>query len=241
MTPTLLIFARYPRPGRVKSRLAARLGEDWAFRIYRAMLLDSADRFGSLPADQRRLFLSDCSEEEGRELISQTIPSQGFVLGIQRGADLGERLINGLHDCGHCAGGVLILGADSPTVPLSYLRDAAQEMETAPIVVGPALDGGYYLLGMKRVRTDLFEGIDWGSTRVLEQTLSRLRRDEYALLPRWSDVDTVHDLGRVRSEIADSPEWRESRLRAALSALDETSARIPTSNRQRPKSKGRFS
>ncbi len=237
--PALLIFARFPREGRVKSRLAARLGKDWALRIYRAMLLDSIDRFGSLSTGQRRLFLSDCTPEEGHALISETSCGPGFVLGIQRGADLGARLTNGLLECGRRPGGFLILGADSPTVPLSYLRRAARKMSTVEVVIGPALDGGYYLLGMRRPRTDLFRGIDWGSNRVLEQTLARMQPDEYVLLPPWSDVDTIHDLDRIRAELAASPEWKESRLRAVLSALGETFAPSSSSDQKHTDSRGR--
>lgn len=237
--PALLIFARYPREGMVKSRLAARLGEDWALRIYRAMLLDSIDRFGRLPAGPRRLLLSDCSPEEGHELLSQANCGPDFLLGIQRGPDLGTRLTNGLLECGRRPGGFLILGADSPTVPLSYLRRAARALSTVEVVIGPALDGGYYLLGMRPLRTDLFQGIDWGSNRVLEQTMARMQPDEYALLPRWSDVDTVHDLDRIRAEIAASAQWKESRLRAVLSALAETFGPTSPSNQEHTDSKGR--
>ncbi len=230
--PTLLVLARYPREGQVKTRLAATLGKDRALRIYRAMLLDSIDRFALIPAVRRWIFLSGCSEAEGHALAACAEQGRHFTVAMQEGADLGARLTNALQTCGDSAGGFLILGGDSPTVPLDYLRRAGELLSSVPVVVGPALDGGYYLLALREARTDLFDEIEWGSRRVLDQTLSRLPAPDYVLLPPWSDIDTAHDLARIRAQIRDSAQWRNSRLRAALVDPDETTDGMPASNRE---------
>ncbi|MFZ0426527.1 MAG: TIGR04282 family arsenosugar biosynthesis glycosyltransferase [Acidobacteriota bacterium] len=229
--PTLLVFARFPRAGQVKTRLAAGIGTAAALRVYRAMLFDSLERFCSVPAAGRRLFLSGCSEQEGRELLARSTCTEGFSIALQKGQDLGARLSNALREVGPCAGGFLILGADSPTVPLSYLRRAVRALARVPVVLGPAVDGGYYLLAVRESRRELFEGIDWGSNKVLEQTLSHLGPGEYLLLPRWFDLDTADDLEKVRQEVSHRPSWKNSRLRKELGKLAETPAPSSASNK----------
>ena len=232
--PSLIVFARYPRFGRVKTRLASSLGDAWTLHVYRAMLLDALDRFGRVPACRRRLFLSECSREEGEALAAESQSADGFEISLQIGPALGERLSNAVASCSRSPDGFVIVGVDSPTLPLDYLRSAGRLLKKTPVVIGPSVDGGYYLLGLREPRTDLFEGIDWGSNRVLDQTAARLRDADYALLPCWYDVDTASDLDRLRAEVIDSPEWRHSRLRAVLRRLDEERSDSASAARGKP-------
>src|SRR5262249_55897042 len=101
-------------------------------------------------------------------------------------------------------GAVVLLGSDSPTLPGTFVAEAFRLLETADVVLGPATDGGYYLLGCARRRPPVFDGIDWGSPHVLEQTIACLADPAWrvALLPPWYDVDTLDDWRMLRGHLA---------------------------------------
>ena len=131
----------------------------------------------------------------------------GLRLVAQRGGDLGARmaqLVAGLLADGHRA--ALLVGSDLPTLPSAYLAEAARVLAegAADVVLGPAEDGGYYLIGLAQPAPALFEGVAWGTDGVLEATRARARafglREH--LLPLWYDVDTAADLDRLRRDLA---------------------------------------
>jgi hypothetical protein len=99
---------------------------------------------------------------------------------------------------------VLVIGTDSPTFPIRYVARARALLASADLVFGPSEDGGYYLLGQRRVEPRVFRGIPWGSGEVLAATLARLDPRHVALLPRWYDVDRPADLERLRRELTRS-------------------------------------
>ncbi len=216
LSDCLLIFARYPRLGRVKTRLNPILSPQQSLRLYTAFLLDTLERTALLDIP-RKLFLADCDESEGAGLLSLA-PAGRLDIDIQRGADLGERMWNAYRSVDSRR--AVFIGADSPTLPLSYLEEAFQALRRKPVTIGPVADGGYYLLGLSEPRRELFEGIDWGTDAVLRQTLERLEAGEYFLLPPWRDIDTPQDLAGLaldlRQPIAGYPE----RTRRALLELD---------------------
>lgn len=127
----------------------------------------------------------------------------------QRGSDLGARLLGTIRSLR--ARGfrrVVVIGSDSPTLPPALLNQAfAALQQGAEVVLGPAEDGGYYLVGSTRVLPVMFEGIPWGTNRVLRATLQSLDRSGVRLfiLPPWYDVDRPEDLERARRDLADWP------------------------------------
>ena len=142
--------------------------------------------------------------------------------GVQQGEDLGQRMQNCLTE--HLALGfrrVVIIGADSPTLPLEILTSAFAALRDRDIVLGPSLDGGYYLMGARTVAPEMFRGITWGGPTVLRDTLRILKILGMApvLLPQWYDVDTVEDLRRLAGDIMRLQEAGEPAPRATLKAL----------------------
>lgn len=218
MNQALAIFSKYPRQGRVKTRLGRDIGEAAALALHTAFLLDTESRTRSLPA-RRFLFLADCSPAEAREFTRLHNLPADLEVREQQGRDLGERLWNAfqeLHpDCQH----VVFIGIDSPTLPLRYLQAAFAALHDVPVVLGPVGDGGYYLLGLSRPIRRIFNQIAWGSSHVLCQTREKLARDEYRLLPPWFDVDILEDARRLNDELAAGLEKGDPRPRCTEQVL----------------------
>lgn len=206
-------MAKAPRPGEVKTRLAPALGAGPAAGLYRCFLLDAIEQVRALaPASAVVAY----APADGRGEIEQLAP--GFTLVPQEGADLGARLANLFgyllakdHDA------ALVVGSDVPTLPAAFLKRAL-DLVAAPavdVVLGPSEDGGYYLIGLRALRRDLFEGITWSTPGVLAATLARAEAAGLgtACLPPWLDVDTPEDLDRLKASLAETegPEPRHTR------------------------------
>jgi rSAM/selenodomain-associated transferase 1 len=197
---TLGVFAKEPRPGSVKTRLAAVHGSDWSARVAAAFLLDTLERFASFPA---RRVLAFAPPDAGP--FFQQVAGARFHPTPQADGDLGRRMAAFVADrLREGAGKIVLLGTDSPTLPVAYVEQAFAELDNADVVLGPATDGGYCLLGCERRLPPIFEGISWGGPRVLADTVSRLADPAWrlALLPPWYDVDTPHDLQVLRGHLA---------------------------------------
>jgi rSAM/selenodomain-associated transferase 1 len=134
----------------------------------------------------------------------------GFRLVEQRGATLGERLVNALaHHFSLGYQRVVIMNSDGPTLPLAHLQEAFSRLDRADITLGMGHDGGYYLIGMKRLQPELFQGIAWSTERVIPQTLDICHRLQLTVhqLPEWYDVDVAADLVRLCHDLAQNPKW----------------------------------
>jgi len=192
---TLVLFAKVPRPGRVKTRLVPPLTHTQAAALADAFLRDTLALGRHAPVARR--LLAWASALRPRRRIA------GYTVTRQQGRTLGDRLLNAFRRHLRPGRAVLILGTDSPTLPAAYLRRAVQALATHDLVVGPTQDGGYYLIGARRIERGLFRGIRWSSSEVCRQTLVNARRLGYtvAQLPRWYDVDTPRDLRRLAREL----------------------------------------
>ena len=204
----LVIFAKWPAPGQVKTRLCPPLQPDQAAELARCFLLDTVARVSRLeevqvwvaftPADTASCF---------RELL----PSAVRYL-PQRGINLGERELNIFVDLlGQESTRVAIMGSDIPSVPLAYLRSAFDLLKSpgCDAVLGPSSDGGYYCIGAKAGHAALpalFEHIEWSTEKVVEQTLrqARLNNINVSLLPCWYDVDTEEDLRKLADQLRET-------------------------------------
>jgi rSAM/selenodomain-associated transferase 1 len=192
----LVIVARYPEPGRVKTRLAATIGAEEAARLYRAFLVDLAARF------------SCAARQDGYRLIWAKAPGEGdlrTVVGAkahviqQHGNDFAERLHNvcaDLTDAG--AREVVIIGSDSPHLPVAWVARAFGIVARGEVALGPAEDGGYYLIGVhaRPSPPNLFLGIQMSTAHVLSETLGRAAALALPvrLLPTTFDVDEADSL-----------------------------------------------
>jgi hypothetical protein len=194
----LLLFTKPAREGRVKTRLIGDLTAAEAAALHTAFLEDLLCRLREGDFELRLAWALEPEEE---------IPG-GPVAGVrQQGDDLGERLYRALSAAAAEAGAVAALGSDHPTLPLELVHRAFETVEAgADVVLGPAEDGGYYLIALRAsaVARRLFEEIAWSTERVLPATLERCRELGFRveLLPAASDVDTPEDLRRLAARMA---------------------------------------
>jgi uncharacterized protein len=199
----LLLFAKYPDPGRVKTRLARHVGPENAAALARCFLIDE---------------LQTLLKMELPILLFHDPPESGPAFGMltegrcssypQQGIDLGERMAHAFEKAfslGHPA--ALLVGSDLPDLPLTHLEEAVAALIDGKAVLGPALDGGYYLIGFPREQflPQLFEEMRWSSPEVFSHTLEKFAEHgkEVHLLPPWQDMDTVADLENFRSRAGD--------------------------------------
>lgn len=186
----VLLFARLPESGRVKTRLIPALGAEGACRLHRRLLahqLQMCEQQTLCPAE---LWLDRLSEEE---VVPTTLPIRE-----QRGDDLGARMLDAVTETFTAgAEAVVIIGSDCPDLSAEYLHSALQALERgADLVLGAARDGGYVLIGLAAARASLFNAMPWGSATVLAETLKRAQEAElcYEVLPALADIDEPADL-----------------------------------------------
>lgn len=199
----LIVFARAPVAGQTKTRLIPALGPERAAQLYRCFALDTLESARRAPADVIAAAADPQHLDRLRALIGQACP-EAVLIG-QRGADLGERIANALHEAlglGHPR--AVVIGTDSPDLPPERLAEALDLSAQRDLVLGPCFDGGYYLIAMQTVMPQLFRGIEWGSERVLADTIRRAQEMDLstALLEPWHDVDTPDDLRALRTRLA---------------------------------------
>ena len=197
---TIVIFARAPRLGEVKTRLGQAVGDERALALYEAFLDDTCALTQGLGA--RRVLAVAGDVDHPR--LGHLAKSQRLALEPQGDGDLGERMARAV--AAHVAAGpVVIIGSDAPTLPRAHLHLALDELMTHDVVIGPSDDGGYYLIGARVAVPELFADVRWSTGEVLATTLGRLGGRSHALLPPWHDVDSVDDLSRLERELASLP------------------------------------
>ncbi len=183
-----------PILGKVKTRLSPHLSQREILRLYKSFLKMITERCGRLNGIDRFL---GCTPTKDDDFLLRLARQYGYGRFEQRGKTLGERLINAFRD--HFAMGykkIVIIGSDSPTIPLKYIKDAFHILNKKEFVLGPCNDGGYYLVGAKRLYEGVFKRIPWDTSEVLNKTLDRLNSGDvdYYILPFWYDVDRIEDL-----------------------------------------------
>jgi rSAM/selenodomain-associated transferase 1 len=206
------IFFRSPALGKVKKRLAYEIGEDAALKAYESMLnatienvskLKGIDIYGfyegeitslnfRMPSDNPPIPPLEKSGKEGFEKLP---------LVAQEGGNLGERMYKAIQwffDKGYQK--VLLIGTDSPDLPLFFIKEAFQKLDSYELVIGPSEDGGYYLIGMKEPLEMVFKNMEWGSDTVLNDTILHVHtaKKSYFLLSEWYDIDDFNTLNRWR-------------------------------------------
>lgn len=176
-------MAKRPQKGKVKTRLTATLGEDKALRIYNGLLQHTLDQVAGL----------DGAVYWTGEGI---IPTNALAMREQIGADLGQRMLNAIRQEQNDRSGVVVIGTDCPGFNRELMLLAMDLLDRNEVVLGPTLDGGYYLIGMRCAHEELFHDIPWSTDKVFELTLAACRRFGWsvATLPMCADIDTEDDL-----------------------------------------------
>ncbi|MHB8770721.1 MAG: TIGR04282 family arsenosugar biosynthesis glycosyltransferase [Syntrophales bacterium] len=212
-----VIFVRYPEKGRVKSRLAAAFDEGFIVTLYEAFVKDLLATLARRGHPFRIAFTPAEREADICRLFGR---HDRFP---QSGADLGERMKNALQHCfAEGFASAVIIGSDMPDLPPELLGEAGAALEDHDAVIGPALDGGYYLIGFRKetLVPDVFKGIAWGSGGVFAETMARLARagSRVHVLDRLRDVDTPEDLRDLIRRHRKTP-FARSRTMACLAAV----------------------
>lgn len=187
MRRCLQVFARDPRPGRVKTRLIPALGEYGATQLYRRMLQDTLEVAASTPCERRELWMDRPNPDSP---LIQLAQAHSLQLRPQVGVDLGERMQHALDNALRDSDAVVLIGSDCPEYHTSYLEAAFAALAHHPVVIGPAADGGYVLIGLRQTQPMLFSDMSWGSDQVLIETRRRL----LDLGLEWSELEGLHDL-----------------------------------------------
>ncbi len=202
----LAVMAKAPRPGKVKTRLSPPLTSDQASALNICFIRDTTENIRQITEAGNSAGVVAYTPIGDEAAFDGLLPSP-FQLLPQRGEGFGERLLHASEDlfaCGFSA--VCLIDSDSPTMPQGALFQAVESLSRAGdrMVLGGSDDGGYYLLGIKRLHHRLFEQIDWSTERVFSQTLERAKEIglQADLLPTWYDVDDAATLERLRLELA---------------------------------------
>ena len=190
------VFAKMPVAGCVKTRLAAETSPAFAAAAAEAFLRDTLRRVGRIADRSVVVFAPDSADAYFADLAA----AHGMEAQAQGEGDLGERLSRFFLSEGK-EDRVVAIGGDSPSMPVEYVEQAFDLLEDREVVIGPATDGGYYLLGCRGLFPELFEGIPWSGPTVFADTVRRVR-GRLCLLPAWHDVDTLADVELLRGHIA---------------------------------------
>lgn len=179
----LITFVKNPQKGKVKTRLAKTMGEDQALRIYRALLEHTRQICESTEA-KRYLYYSHFIDRKDKW------SDEYFHKALQPEGDLGQRMTTAFREVLEQQDKVIIIGSDCASLRQEIIEQAFKLLETHDFVLGPALDGGYYLLGMKKLLPDIFENMPWSTEEVADITRQRIRSNGYSL----AEVDTLSDI-----------------------------------------------
>lgn len=203
----LIIFAKAPIPGQVKTRLCPPLTPDEAATLHGSFVLDTLERSKAavtklrLPMDR---YLA-CAPDASHVFFKIMEERHGVRVLDQVGENLGARMtqaFTSIFSRGYTQ--VLIVGTDVPSLPLAHYQQALVLLTTHDLVLGPAHDGGYYLVGLTRAIPELFANIPWSTDQVFAWTKQKAQAlgVKAALLPEWRDIDTVEDLHSLIAEQA---------------------------------------
>lgn len=189
----LLIFTRNPELGKVKTRLAVTIGDNAALDVYRFLLSHTQEITRNLTVSKHVYYTESILEND----IWDTAV---YGKRLQQGNNLGESMKLAL-ETGFAEGfkNIIIIGSDMYDLNSAEIEDAFQRLRNNDFVIGPAEDGGYYLLGMKQLKSELFSSKDWGKDTVLKSTLDDLKDEKINILAEKNDVDYFEDIQHIEA------------------------------------------
>ena len=208
MKEALVLMAKAPIEGQVKTRLIGPLTAEEAKKLYVAFLSDTFAMMESVVDERDDLRLVMCYTPEGEEEAFDDVEREGCLMIAQRGEDLGERLTNCFADVFEMGfDSVIAIGGDSPTLPDEMVMEAFDCLETEnDVVVVPAEDKGYCLIGMRKLHPQIFQNIPWSTADVMSATEAQAKNARLGLIvgPDWYDVDTLEELERLKQELKET-------------------------------------
>ena len=184
----LLIFTRNPELGKVKTRLAKSVGDKTALDIYQFLLQKTKEVTKNISCDKTVYYSEKIIEDD---LWNRS----NYQKKEQFGKDLGEKMKNAIEDgFNKKYKKIIVIGSDLFDLKPSLISDAFKKLDNNDVVIGPATDGGYYLIGLKKIHLKIFENKNWGTSTVREDTLKNLEKVDVHLLPMLNDIDVIEDI-----------------------------------------------
>lgn len=200
MTTQLGMFAKYWQPGAVKTRLAVSIGDNAAASLHRLFVQTLLRRLQNVASRNVLCFTPANSADSFGQLSLGT-----WILEPQSPGNLGTRMRHYFETALSAAEPprTILIGSDSPDLPVEYVAEAAEKLREFPVVVGPTTDGGYYLIGLSQLVPPIFDDIPWSTPHVWPQTVARLDAAQipYHVLPQWYDVDDEEGLNALLCRI----------------------------------------
>ena len=195
MKKALIVFVKAPVAGRVKTRLQPNLSPDKIVELYKSFVTEIISKCVRLKEVDKFLGCAPTRDNNFLREITATYRLKSFD---QKGKNLGEKIINAFQD--HFKKGykeIVLIGSDSPTMPIEYIKKAFLKLKKNDFVIGPCCDGGLYLVGAKKkIISEIFQDMPWDTSEVLNKTLKKVNSLDirFSMLPFWYDVDTINDL-----------------------------------------------
>ena len=193
MNNALILFLKYPERSKVKTRIAASLGDDFAFGLYTAFIKDLLVMAGFVGVD--KILAIDGPSVPIASLDFGT----GYSVIRQNGKDIGDRMLNAFEyvfNSGYKK--AVLIGSDLPGLPAALIENAFAALDTTDAAIGRSTDGGYYLIGFRKetCSPDYFKGITWSTSSVFQRTIEKISRSKQSvyMLPEWIDIDDHNDL-----------------------------------------------
>ncbi|MFC1667792.1 TIGR04282 family arsenosugar biosynthesis glycosyltransferase [Chlamydiota bacterium] len=212
----LIVFVKYPEPGSVKTRLGASIGDRNASLIYKELteliLKNTANR-------NYKTVIYFAPQKRKKEIIAWLGGFHEYY--AQQGELLGQKLQHAFKEVfRNGAKKIVVIGTDCPYVCSRLINKAFSELDSGDCVIGPAQDGGYYLLGMKRYYPEIFTDIEWSTATVFTQTAEQMRKSQldFSVLSVLSDIDTYHDLHTLKKDLS-SRQVNSDRLLQIISEI----------------------
>ncbi len=218
----IIVFVRYPEHGKVKTRLAKAIGPRRALEFYRLCVEDTIALLRKTGHDIIIAFSPADKKGDAVDWLGET-----FLYLPQRGDDLGEKMLNAFRDAFDAGyNRAVLVGSDIPDMPERVFREAFDALSGDDVVIGPASDGGYFLIGFRneKLSPELFQDIPWSTDAVLMYTLEVIRKEKMNLhiLPEWHDIDLPDDLWRFlernrgSAAAGKAAEYAEKRIKRLL-------------------------
>ncbi len=204
MKKAIIVMTKIPIAGTVKTRLSPRLSAEHAATLAACFLRDTVSRAKSLKND-----LIIAYSPAGKPDVLQAILPEQKTFVEQKGANLGARMFHAFEFAfAGKSDSVVMIGTDSPTLPAEYITQAFKKLSESDAVLGRTADGGFYLIGLRILRKEIFENIEWSSPRTFEQTALNIEmlNLKLSLLPDWYDIDTPDDLKKLKKDLTKNPD-----------------------------------
>lgn len=191
----IMVFCKAPEPGKVKTRLAKTIGETAASTIHEYLALHCLKQLVDSGIAPVELW---CAPNTSHDFFQRCKIELGVMLKTQQGDCLGERMGHAFSSVLPTCHSAIVVGTDCPAIDADYIASVFAELQNHDSVIGPAEDGGYVLLGLRKPQPQIFANISWGGSKVFEETVSRFKGDVKKAPMLW-DVDHVADLIRLRN------------------------------------------